>query len=459
MLTIPCSHLSRFTVRATSRRTVAACERVLLPVGVLLVTLLTPVVGSGSSQAQTATSEFSPVVQHTSKPPTGYTVTFRYRGPRATSVQLEGEWYFSSPAHSSPYNSQGLLPSQWGPGDFPLGWPNIGTTAGWPISNMKKDPSTGVWSITIPLPSGEFNYGFVVNCTDAEEASATGCPEISDPSNPPWNDRHGVRVGSVEPTSQVYVPSDPAFHTVNYSWQALTSPHGALEDVLYPASAGAVRYFPGLDRLAIYSPPGYDPHRSPPYPTVYLSAGYGGNEVDWSTRADAKNILNNLINKGVIAPMVVVMTNFGFPDGCDATDSHVYDVNLVSAVIPYLQSHYDVSREPSKRAFAGLSCGGGLAASLLLEYSSKFGYFGLMSPYPATAVSAAQVGAIKKVGVMVGGGKDDPIRYYAMADLSGLQQAGVKVSTDFINGGHDWYVWRILLHDFLTRVAFRPAGG
>jgi enterochelin esterase-like enzyme len=324
---------------------------------------------------------------------------------------------------------------------------------------MKKDPSTGVWSITIPLPSGEFNYGFVVNCTDAEEASATGCPEISDPSNPPWNDRHGVRVGSVEPTSQVYVPSDPAFHTVNYSWQAPTSPHGALKDVLYPASAGAVRYFPGLDRLAIYSPPGYDPHRSPPYPTVYLSAGYGGNEVDWSTRADAENILDNLINKGVIAPMVVVMTNFGFPDGCDATDSHVYDVNLVSAIIPYLQSHYDVSREPSKRAFAGLSSGGGLAASLLLEYTSKFGYFGLMSSYPATAVSAAQVGAIKKVGVMVGGGKDDPIRYYAMADLSGLQQAGVKVFTDFINGGHDWYVWRILLHDFLTRVAFRPAGG
>jgi enterochelin esterase-like enzyme len=324
---------------------------------------------------------------------------------------------------------------------------------------MKKDPSTGVWSITIPLPSGEFNYGFVVNCTDAEEASATGCPEISDPSNPPWNDRHGVRVGSVEPTSQVYVPSDPAFHTVNYSWQAPTSPHGALKDVLYPASAGAVRYFPGLDRLAIYSPPGYDPHRSPPYPTVYLSAGYGGNEVDWSTRADAENILDNLINKGVIAPMVVVMTNFGFPDGCDATDSHVYDVNLVSAIIPYLQSHYDVSREPSKRAFAGLSCGGGLAASLLLEYTSKFGYFGLMSSYPATAVSAAQVGAIKKVGVMVGGGKDDPIRHYAMADLSGLQQAGVKVFTDFINGGHDWYVWRILLHDFLTRVAFRPAGG
>ena len=36
MVTTPCSHLSRFTVRATCRRTVAARERVVLPVAVLL---------------------------------------------------------------------------------------------------------------------------------------------------------------------------------------------------------------------------------------------------------------------------------------------------------------------------------------------------------------------------------------------------------------------------------------
>ena len=57
----------------------------------------------------------------------------------------------------------------------------------------------------------------LVNCSSSTQ---TGCTEISDPSNPPWNVRHGVTAGSTEPSSKVYVPSDPRFHTVNYWWQA-----------------------------------------------------------------------------------------------------------------------------------------------------------------------------------------------------------------------------------------------
>jgi enterochelin esterase-like enzyme len=452
-------HRSRLAVRAKRRQAAAVYGRVVCPVAVLLATLLGAVAGSGSSQAQATTSGFSPVVQRTGKPPTGYTVTFRYRNPRAKSVYLEGEWYFSSPGHASPYSSQGLLPTQWEPGDFPLGWPNIATTAGWPLSNMKKDPRTGVWSYTAPLPSGEFNYSFAVNCTDAEMASATGCPTISDPSNPPWNDRHGVSVGSVEPTSQVYVPSDPAFHTVNYWWQAPTSPHGALRDVTYAALSGTSSSSPGANYLAVYTPPGYEPHRSTPYPTLYLSAGYVSNEVDWSTRADAASILDHLIDKGQVEPMVVVMTNFAWAAfGLAACSGDGYDQNLISRVIPFVQSHYDVSAEPSQRAFAGLSCGGGLAVSLLLDDPNEFGYYGAFSPYPGnlSALTPAQASSIKKVQVLVGGGKDDPIHFYAQEDVAALNKVGIKFFSDFINGGHDWYVWRILLHDFLARVAFRP---
>ena len=72
---------------------------------------------------------------------------------------------------------------------------------------------------------------------------------------------------------------------------------------------------------------------------------------------------------------------------------------------------------------------------------------------PATAAQAA---AIKHVGVMVGGGAQDPIHSVAATDLTSLRQAGDPPFTDFINGGHDWDVWRTLLRDFLTRVAFRP---
>ena len=428
----------------------------------VVTTLLTGcdwhIVGSSSASAGGAVASqlFPPVVRYTGRAPTGYTVTFRYEDPKATSVQVQGEWYFSSPAATTTTSSQGLLPSQWRPGDFPIGWPNTGVTAGWPVVEMKRDPRTGVWSYTTPLPSGEFNYWFFVNCPNP---GGTGCTGVSDPSNPPWNDRHGLTTGSVEPTSQVYVPSDPAFHTVDYWWQAPTSPRGALVDVTYPMSAKPTREFPGMHYLAVYTPPGYDQHRSTPYPSLYLSAGARGNEVEWSTRADAASILDNLIDKAEVEPMVVVMTNFSFSLGISGTcPTSLYGRDLIAAVIPYVQSHFDVSREPSQRAFAGLSCGGGFAGTLLVDRTSEFGYFGLMSPgpLPLPALSAAQAAAIKHVGVMVGGGAQDPIHSVAATDLTSLRQAGDPPFTDFINGGHDWDVWRTLLRDFLTRVAFRP---
>jgi enterochelin esterase-like enzyme len=380
-------------------------------------------------------------------------------------VYLIGEWYFSRPGKTTATNGQGLLPWQWEPGDFPLGWPDVGTGAGWPILNMAEDHSTGVWSYTIPLPSGEFNYEFVTGCKllrgmNSNSLGQTSCTIMSDPSNPPWN-----KTGSVEPTSQVYVPSDPAFHTVNYSWEAPTSPKGALSDATYPV--GAATYMQGANQVAIYTPPGYDPHRSAPYPTLYLNAGYGGNEVDWSTRADAGNILDNLADKGTIGPVVAVMTNFNFND-CGPGDGAAYYQNLVKNVIPYVQSNYDVSSKPMQRAFAGLSCGGGLAAYMLFNHTSEFGYYGVMSPSPYQGMRAApqpavlhpaQARAINRVAVLLGGGLQDPIHPYAVQDLATLEKAGDKPFVDFINGGHDWDVWRTLLRDFLTRVAFRPVKG
>ena len=51
----------------------------------------------------------------------------------------------------------------------------------------------------------------------------------------------------------------------------------------------------------------------------------------------------------------------------------------------------------------------------------------------------------------------DPSNQWATEDLSVLGQAGDHPSPDLVNGGHDWFVWRTLLRDFLLKVAFRPA--
>jgi len=114
--------------------------------------------------------------------------------------------------------------------------------------------------------------------SDCSSSTQTGCTGIADPSNPPWNSRGGATKGSAQPTSQVYVPSDPRFNTPDFSWEARNRAHGSLVDVSYPSPQSIAP--PGTHPLAVYTLPGYDPRRAKPYPTVYLSHGYGGNETD-----------------------------------------------------------------------------------------------------------------------------------------------------------------------------------
>nr|WSY51368.1 hypothetical protein OG999_15425 [Streptomyces sp. NBC_00886] len=40
--------------------------------------------------------------------------------------------------------------------------------------------------------------------------------------------------------------------------------------------------------------------------------------------------------------------------------------------------------------------------------------------------------------------------------LALLTRAGIPVAPGFVNGGHNWFAWRLDLKDFLTRTAFFP---
>ena len=397
---------------------------------------------------QAPSTQLGPVVTHTGTGPTGYTVTFRYYDPTATSVQIKGEWYFSSPSGTTTSTSQGLLPSQWQPGDFPMPDPNQ-PAANWPVIAMTEDPASGVWSWTTPLPSGTFSYGFFVNCASSTQA---GCTEVSDPANPPWNDVNGASTGSVEPLSQVYVPSDPQFGTDDLSWQAPSSLKGQLADVSYPSPQSTNPV--GTHPLAVYTPPGYDPNRKTPYPTLYLSHGAGGNEVDWSTQGDAFNILNNMIAVGQIQPMVVVMTDFNGLSGGTAG----YSTDVINNVIPYVEANYNVSANADDRAFAGLSAGGQRANNLLFNDTSEFGYYSVMSNaggFPS-AITSTQATAIQSVlGLQLGVGNFDPLLPNTQKEEAELTAAGDSYTNDMLNGGHEWYVWRVLLHDFLGGIVFK----
>ena len=401
---------------------------------------------------------FSPEVVHTGAPPTGYDVTFRYYDPGATTVQLRGEWFFSNAAETTTTSSAGLLPSEWSPGDFPIAYPNQGPAPNWPVAEMTLDHSTGVWSYTTPLPSGTYTYGFYVDCT-SPPPTLTGCTELSDPSNPPWN-----HSGSVEPDSEVYVPSDARFGTPDMSWEAPNRHvHGTLLDVSYPDPQSTDPA--GSHPLAIYLPPGYDPHRRIPYPTLYLSHGGGGNEVDWTTQGIANRIIDNLIGARLVQPMVIVMTDFNNLGSCNlfppAEDASCYAKDVSSYVIPYVDAHYNVSPNANDRAFAGLSLGGLAANYLLFNDTTLFGYFGSWSianlGAPPMTSPLWQNPALKtRLGLEIGGGNFDELTVPGINDYeASLAAAGIPFTDARLDAGHEWYTWRQLLYDYATTVAFR----
>ena len=436
----------------------------------VLAGLCVALVSLGSSQAAENSGKMlrSPQVTHTAKGPTGYTVTFRYANPNAKRVQIKGEWFFARPGDlpqmaATPdhpvIEGQGLLPKDWQPGDFPLNHPNS-TGPNFPVADMTKGKD-GVWTYTTPLPSGTFTYSFRVDCADGAQSQ---CKSISDPSNRPWNETNGVAEGSVVSNSQVFVPSDPKFNSVDYAWQGPAKMgKGKLIHETYP-SPGHVT--PANNNyLVVYTPPNYDPARAKPYPTLYLSHGGGENEMGWSTQGDLANIMDNLIDSGQIQPIVVVMPNaMGY---ANSTFDEAYDRDLIDNMIPYVEKHYHVSTSAMDRAFSGLSLGGMLTNSFIIKHPETFQYYGMMSaglPPDNGVLTPDQIAALNGKSIWVGGGWQDVIHAAGFntahtgpaREVSTFAKAGIPVTTNFVNGGHEWYVWRILLRDFLTRVAFLP---
>ena len=62
-------------------------------------------------------------------------------------------------------------------------------------------------------------------------------------------------------------------------------------------------------RLTVYTPYGYEANPKAKYPVLYLLHGAGGDEEAWISMGRTAQIMDNLIEKGLAKPMIVVMPN------------------------------------------------------------------------------------------------------------------------------------------------------
>lgn len=399
--------------------------------------------------------------------PTGYVVTFRCKKLEAEEMWVIGDWMFSDSFHSSCTNSARIWPHQWKPGCFPhtlLGLKNTpkelqNGTPGEEIQvekfefdqevlklglyEMEKNTETGVFSCTIPLPSGIFNYQFVSELPDGNPLFMKTFPDPSPRQNPYRNEKNPES----HKFSQVRIPFLAGSQGENREIEMLckSCPGQVVYDRYETAEEfGAGKWQP----LGIYLPYGYEPNPARPYPVLYLSHGGGEGEEAWMTKGGVPSILDHLIGKGRIAPMVVVTMNH---EAFRWNTRHCI-ANLLAYLLPYVESRYAVSSDPQKRGFAGVSAGGFLAFELYEAAGEAFHAIGIWSGgrrFPADLSRDT----LKNTEVHIGAGRYDD-GYFSFGEPleRELVEMGLPFTSNTPNGGHQWSVWRKLLEDLLERV-------
>lgn len=332
-------------------------------------------------------------------------VTFRLKADYATVVKLSGSW----------------MENPW-----------TGTI------DMTRGENC-VWEVKIPLPSPEiYTYNFVVDGV-----------AVNDPQNV-LVQRDGTR----------YLPMlmVPGERTENYGEASM---HGTVSHPWYHSE------ILGMDRrLTVYTPYGYEAGKKK-YPVLYLLHGGGGDEEAWISMGRAAQIMDNLIEKGLAEPMIVVMPN-GNPGQAAARTLNIpekaidwrvpenrelYVKSLCTEIVPFIEKNFRAIAKPEYRAIAGLSMGGGHTISASILYPEMFDYICPLSA--AGSAEPEQIAALKKAGVklyFLACGNTDFLFQGAEEMHAKLDEQGLQHEYFVSDGGHVWSNWRLYLNTFARKL-------
>jgi enterochelin esterase-like enzyme len=122
-------------------------------------------------------------------------------------------------------------------------------------------------------------------------------------------------------------------------------PHGEVKVVEYDSKTLGLRRM-----LRVYTPPGYTPDRK--FPVLYLQHGLGNTSTEWTQRARASIIIDNLLaDKKIQQPFIIV-----FPSGnatATMADEKQGDRTQASYGTPY---HEDLLKESSPSSNPTIRC-------------------------------------------------------------------------------------------------------
>jgi enterochelin esterase-like enzyme len=239
---------------------------------------------------------------------------------------------------------------------------------------------------------------------------------------------------------------------------------GKLETVEYESQTVGVKR-----KAKVYTPPGYSKARK--YPVLYLLHGIGGDENEWSRGGAPGVILDNLYADRKAAPMIVVMPNGRASKDLTARDPipkqspafAAFEKDLLTDLMPFIETTYSVAADREARAIAGLSMGGGQALNFGLGNIDKFAWVGGFSSAPNTRRPADLIKdhaeATKKLRLLyVACGDQDGLLRISQGVHAMLDENKVPHIYRVIPGGrHDFKVWKSDLYHF-AQLLFRKPG-
>ena len=128
----------------------------------------------------------------------------------------------------------------------------------------------------------------------------------------------------------------------------------------------------------IFLPKSYETDTDKKYPILYLLHGMMGTNHDWTGRGHLKDVTDQLIESGEVREMIIVMPNAGGNiyagvwNGYFNMPGWSYETFFYTEFLPYIEKTYRVIGDKPHRAIAGLSMGGGGAASYAQRHSDMF---------------------------------------------------------------------------------------
>ncbi|KAI7549839.1 hypothetical protein KC331_g3561 [Hortaea werneckii] len=394
-------------------------------------------------------------VYKTNKGPTGYEVKISYTNSTVHDVKIGGLPHFTDQWRTTFTYAASFDPHNYKAGDF------LQVAQSSPPSIYQMNSTgEGHFEFTTPLPSGTYQYYFLLDCANVTTCSQASGQQVPDPENPPYETVKGSEQGS-----PFQVPYDPQYqyypdYNLNFDYTlpiADVSQRGTLKKDLY-RSPGAVSPSPGMHDFVVYLPAGYSNTSSQKYPLLYLSHGGGGAAGDWENQGYMSHIMDRLIQDNHVEPTVVVMPTFNGLLNVSNPPANVVRPLYQKYLFPYIEANYHVTTDPARRAFAGLSLGSVLTYEMYINATSYFGYYGFFSgallpnhpqsDYVNSNVTAQNPDLLDR-GILIGYGQYDIAFDDAKKLQAALDSVGIKYVNRFLPWGfHWWNMWQDHLWNF-----------